>query len=138
MEFKGRKRMQSHINVLPLIDIVFLLLIFFMLTSNFLNQAAIKLELPEASNATEEKEEEIVLSIDKDKKIFIGAESFVISDLPVILKEKLEKASRKNVIIKGDRNIDLGLTVKVMDIVRSSGAESMYIATEIGGQNEQF
>ena len=130
MQFKGRKRMQHHLNLTPLIDIVFLLLIFFMLTTNFVDQGAIKLELPKANNGAE-KRKNITVSIDGDKKIYMGTQEVALVDLPALLEEKLNNSMRKNVVIRGDKGVDFGLAVRVMDIARGAGAEGMLVATEL-------
>ena len=135
MEFSGRKRMHFHLNITPMIDIVFLLLIFFMLTSSFINQRAIKIDLPETSHADEKVEEDIVISIDSKGKISLGPEPLSLTELPERLKEKIGMAARKNVIIRGDRNVNFGTAVKVMDVVRGTGAEGMTVVTELEGRN---
>lgn len=131
MDFKGRKRMQFHLNITPMIDIVLLLLIFFMLTSSFINQRAIKIDLPEAVHADEKVEEDIVISIDSEGKIFLGKKRLSLAELPVMLREKIDSVIKKNVIIRGDRNVNFGAAVKVMDIVRETGAEGMTVVTEL-------
>jgi biopolymer transport protein ExbD len=134
MEFSGRKRMHFHLNITPMIDIVFLLLIFFMLTSSFIDQRAIKIDLPETSHADEKVEEDIVISIDSEGKISLGTETLRLTELHESLKEKIGIATRKNVIIRGDRNVSFGTAVKVMDIVRETGAEGMTVVTELEGR----
>lgn len=133
MDFNGRKRMHFHLNITPMIDIVLLLLIFFMLTSSFINQGAIRIDLPESSHADEKAEEDIVISIDSDQRIFLGTDSVSLDELPVRLKEKIDRTTRKNVVIRGDRNIDFGTAVKIMDITRGTGAEGMTVVTELDG-----
>lgn len=133
MEFSGRKRMRYHLNITPMIDIVLLLLIFFMLTSSFINQQAIKIDLPESSHADEKLDEDIVISIDSEGTIFLGPETVSLMELPGRLKEKIHRATRKNVVIKGDKRVDFGTAVKVMDIARRTGAEGMTVVTELEG-----
>lgn len=131
MEFNRRKRMHYHLNITPLIDIVFLLLIFFMLTANFLNQKGISIDLPGAAYAEEETEEDIVISIDSKKRVFVGQERTGISSLEKLLREKIDGASNRKVTIRGDRSADFGTAVKIMDIAKETGAEAIMIVTEL-------
>ncbi len=65
MEFEGRSRIHAHLDIAPLIDIVFLLLVFFMLTSTFMVPEAIELELPESSSASARETTPITVVLDR-------------------------------------------------------------------------
>ena len=72
MEFEGRKRINTHLNIAPLIDVVFLLLIFFMLSSHFITQPGIKISLPEAATTKLHPEEDIIISIAEDNNLYLN------------------------------------------------------------------
>jgi biopolymer transport protein ExbD len=131
MEFKGRKRMHYQLNITSMIDIVLLLLIFFMLTSSFINQRAIKIDLPESNYSDKKTEEDIVISINSTGGIFLDQKIVGLPDLPNQLKEMIDGSEKKNVVIRGDKNVDFGTAIRVMDIVRGAGAEGMTVATEM-------
>jgi len=133
MEFEGRKKVRTHLDIAPLIDIIFLLLIFFMLSSHFINQSGIKITLPAAATAKLYPEEDTIISITTDNHIYLNEEQVGLNDLPGRLRVKLSGVKKKTIIIKADEKIDLGLAVKVMDIAKQAGAEGLVISTEIKG-----
>ena len=116
MEFEERKKVKTQLNIAPLIDMVFLLLIFFMLSSHFVTQPGIKIVLPTAVTAKLYPEEDIIVSITKDGHLYLNDEKVNLHSLLTRLRSKLEAAKKKSVIIKADEKIDLGLAVKVMDL----------------------
>ncbi|MCG2713959.1 MAG: biopolymer transporter ExbD [Candidatus Omnitrophica bacterium] len=130
MEFEGRKRVDTRLNIAPLIDVVFLLLIFFMLSAHFVTQPGIKLTLPTASTAKLHPEEDIIISITNDNALYLNEKKVNLDNLLEKLRVKLNKSQKKTVIIKADEKIDLGLAVKVMDIAKQAEAEGLVISTK--------
>ena len=118
-----------HLEIAPLIDIVFLLIIFFMLTANFIIQPGIKIVLPKAQAAEPQKEEDIVIFISEENKIFLDNQEIKIAELKDALRKKVEVSKKKNVILKADEKINLGLAVEVMDIAKQAKAEGLVIST---------
>ncbi|MBT9132523.1 biopolymer transporter ExbD [candidate division NPL-UPA2 bacterium Unc8] len=131
MEFEERKKIRMHLDIAPLIDIVFLLLIFFMLTAHFIVQPGIEITLPTAKAAEPREAEDIIISITKENEIFLNDKWIDISELKDSLEEKLELSSKKTVILKADEKINLGLAVKIMDIAKQANAEELVISTKI-------
>ncbi len=130
MEFEGRKRIRTHLDIAPLIDIVFLLLIFFMLTAHFITQPGIEITLPAAKTATIEEIEDIIVFISQEDEIFLNDEQIDIEVLRPALEAKLEASQKKTVILKADEKVNLGLAVKVMDIAKQARAEGLVISTK--------
>ena len=130
MEFEGRKRIRMHLDIAPLIDIVFLLLIFFMLTAHFITQPGIEITLPAAKTATMEEVEDIIIFISREDEVFLNDKQIDIEALGPALEAKLEVSQKKTVILKADEKINLGLAVKVMDIARQAHAEGLVISTK--------
>ena len=128
--------MRMHLDIAPLIDIVFLLLIFFMLTAHFIAQPGIEVTLPVAETATLEEMEDIVIFVSERGKIFLNDKQVNIKDLRLALEAKLEVGQKKTVILKADEKINLGLAVKVMDTARQAGAERLIISTKQIGRQE--
>ena len=131
MEFERGKKIRIHLDIAPLIDIVLLLLIFFMLTSNFIMQSGIKITLPKAKTSKPQKEENIIVFITEDNEIFLNDRQISIDELKEALEKKLKTAEKKIVVLKADEKINLGLAVKVMDIAKEAGSESLVISTQI-------
>ena len=134
MEFERERKIRMHLEIAPLVDIVLLLLVFFMLTSKFIMQPGIKITLPRAKTARPQ-EEDIIVFISKENEIYLGNKKINIDELKDVLEEKLKTAEKKNVILKADEKINLGLAVKVMDIAREAKAENVVISTKIEHQD---
>jgi biopolymer transport protein ExbD len=129
MEFRKRKQREIKIDIHPLIDIVFLLLIFFMVTTTFVERPGLKLELPRAKSAGQEKMRELIVTVSQDRRVFFQGREVAVANLESLLKRALSQNERKNVIIRADRRVDYGFIVGIMDIARSSGARGLTIAT---------
>ncbi len=134
MEFERRKRISQHLDIAPLIDIVFLLLIFFMLTANFIMQPGIKITLPQA-RTSQPQEEMVIVFISEDNQIYLNEKQIDIDYLEDALIARLQNVQKKAVVIKADKKIDLGLAVRVMDMAKGAGAEGLSISTEKGDGN---
>lgn len=131
MQFEGNRR-SSHVpNMTPLIDIVFLLLIFFMLTSHFVQDDALNIQLPEAESGERlDEKKSIEIVIDTKGQWLYKERVFDADALYLTLREDLSKREDKRVRIRGDKSSDLGSTVTVLDIVRRAGAAGVDIITE--------
>lgn len=129
LEFKGRKKVNTNLNITPLIDIVFLLLIFFMLSSHFVTQPGIKITLPTAVAGNLHSEDEVFIFIASDNRLYLNEEEVTLEKLPDKLSLKLAEATKKIVIIRADEKINLGLAVKIMNIAKQAKAEGLVIST---------
>ena len=134
VEFERRKKIRAHLDIAPLIDIVFLLLIFFMLTAHFVVVPGIEITLPAAETALPYEEEDIVIFITRDNIIYFNNQQICIDKLKAALIERLEVSQEKIVILRADERIDLGLAVQVMDIARQAEAEGLVISTKVEHQ----
>lgn len=130
MKFNRRKKIGTHLNIAPLIDVVFLLLIFFMLSSHFVTQPGIKITLPAAAATKLHPEKDIVIYITGDNELYLNEEKVTLNNLADKLKITVAKLKKKNVVIKADKKIELGLAVKVMDIARQAEVEGLVISTK--------
>jgi len=124
------KRFIPGIDATPMADIVFLLLIFFMLSSTFIIQPGLKIKLPSAVTSEVELTKNIVLNITEEGYIFLDDTPTNILELPSSLNAALSKQEEKVVIIKADESVRHGFIVKIMDVAKLSGAERLVIATE--------
>lgn len=130
MRFKRHMELEhglKQIDIAPLIDMVFQLLIFFMLTSTFIMQSGIKVNLPKAVTSEVVNQEGIELFISAENIIYLGDKVITAGELKTLVK----KAARKDlpVLIKSDRHASLGRVVEVWDICRDAGVSKVNIAT---------
>ena len=130
MQFEGLQRNRKVPSLTPLIDIVFLLLVFFMLTAHFVKDEALDISLPEADSATVlEDEEALEIILDNQGHILINKKHVALTELQKTLQQQLQGRKNKQVILRGDKVAQLGLTVSVMDAARKAGATSLDIVT---------
>ena len=118
-----RKRFQ--IDMAPLIDVVFLLLIFFMLTFAIQGQG-LAISLPEGEE-TEKVEKDIVVKIDRNNKLYLNDRQIEIDSLGTALGEDLLRRSDKLVVIDSAPKVKYGLFARVLDVSREAGAEHFSI-----------
>ncbi len=130
MEFEGRKKISTDLNIAPLIDVVFQLLLFFMLTANFITQPGIKLVLPSAVTSKPHQDDSITVFITEGNELYLNEARVSLDELLEKLKPKILSAKKKAVVIKADEKINLGLAVKVMDIAKQADAEGVVISTK--------
>lgn len=124
MEFIRPKRVSLALDMAPLIDIVFQLLIFFMLSSSFFNPA-LKLNLPEAVQQDRREPERVIVSIDRMGTVSVNAARVPMAELQAYLKVKLFQDPRKSIHLRGDQNMPYRLFVEVMDLARQAGARQI-------------
>ena len=129
MEFLRPKKLSLGLDLAPLIDVVFQLLIFFMLSSSFLTPA-LKLRLPTAVTQDQREKERIIVSIDKTGNIFLNSSRVSLVDFRSQLQAKLASDPNKSIHLRGDREISYRLFVEVMDLARQAGARQINIVHE--------
>ncbi len=134
MQFRKKSVMHEKLmvtlNMTPLIDCVLQLLIFFMLSSSFVLQTGIHVDLPKARAPRLQEDQGIVITITRKNEIFLNDEKITSERLPISLLEKVTKAKEKTVLIKPDKRVETGKLVEVMGIAKSVGVESLGIVTE--------
>lgn len=130
IEFRRKKRTSLHTNIAPLVDVVFLLLLFFMVTSRIVAEPALTIQLPKSKTAVSDDSKEIILSITKDEALYLGECRVALEQIGNLLQAEFLQSGCRVVKIKADSNISLGLLVKVIDEVKLADAESFSIVTE--------
>jgi len=132
MKFKRHIELEHglrQIDIAPLIDIVFQLLIFFMLTSSFIMQPGIKVNLPKAVTSQVVKEQNIIIVISSEDVIYIENKLFTLKELRSFLEDKSK--AKQTILIKSDRRSSLGTVVEVWDLCRDIGISQVNIATDL-------
>ena len=137
MNFAPQRRQEERVDVTPLIDIIFQLVLFFMVSTTFVTSPGIEVDLPRSSSDTILRErDDINLWVTSDGAVFLD-------DAPVdwpMLQGALGQAATTNpstlIIIKADRDVDHGRVVAVMDLARSLGLNRLAIATEVNSGDQ--
>ncbi len=125
MKFRRTPKIQKgHLDITPLIDVVFLLLIFFMLSSSFILQSGIKVDLPNAVSSEVLESQNNIVTISENKNLYFNDKLVSIEELEKILI----KISEKPLIIQADTNVVFEMVVNVWDICRKIGVEQLNIS----------
>jgi len=129
-----RARRRPDVQMSPLIDVVFLLLIFYAVTTQFVTDERLKLKLPEAKTAESEgagrEEMPPEVKIAADGTVWINDIIVPEDELEEQMRALVERAPDKAVILKGDRDADYGVVVKVLDTARAVGATMIQMSAE--------
>ncbi len=133
----GHKEDSVEVNLTPLIDVVFLLLIFFMVSTTFDRHAKLKVSLPEASTkATQQQNDPLVLSIDAKGNYFLNERQIVNQQLATLKQAILKTLGEKNLniedvslVLRADANTPHQSVVKAMDAASQLGLSKLSIAT---------
>ena len=122
-----QRRPSVRIELSPLIDCIFQLLIFFMLSSTFLTPA-IQLTLPSATAGTSQNELEIIITLSESGDVYLNKMPTSLIALESELKRLLEKSEKKSVTIRGDENMPYSAFLDALDIAKRSGAIHVNVA----------
>lgn len=128
MRFKRHVELEKgQLDIAPLIDVVFLLLIFFMLTSSFIFQPGIKVKLPKAVTSEVLHEKSLIILVNSKNYIYLHDRAITKSELTSRLR--LAAKENKPLLIKADRRASVGKVVEVWDMCRDAGISQINIAT---------
>ncbi len=131
MQLGSSTGVKSDINVTPLVDVMLVLLIIMMIVAPLLQQG-VPVKLPVATNSSEkpETQDQTVLAITPDKRLWINAVQVPEGDLRRRVQEVLDTKREKIIIIKADEDVEYGAVMAAMDELRASGIEDMGLITE--------
>ena len=127
---KGRTQSSlAEINVTPFVDVVLVLLVMFMVTAPIL-QSGIEVDVPKTKTVKEITEERLVITIDKDQRVFLGNDPININEIASRLHEKIRDPQGQSVFIRSDENVPFGAFATVMDAVKQTGITNVSIVTQ--------
>ena len=126
--FQEEDNESSEINMSPLIDVVFILLIFFIVTTTFVEETGVEVNKPQAISAEQLQKESIMIAITADGQIVYGGRNIGTAGLRPLVERLLSRGDLP-VVILTDRSVDVGLLVSVIDEAKLGGAVSVNIAT---------
>jgi len=136
---RNKKEDDPRLGIAPLIDIVFLLLIFFMVTSHFDLASGVKLQLPKMSTRLDENpQQETSVLIDRDGNAYLEGEKITPQDLKETLGSMVTEKGLVRIVLQADREALHGKVMHVIDTARSAGVRSVIIAAGwSSGESEQ-
>jgi biopolymer transport protein ExbD len=134
VRFRRPGQLRINIDIAPLVDVIFLLVIFFAVSTTFLESSGLKLQLPESSATTEREVKEIAVFVGADGEVVFEDEALTHEQLGSRLQEVLEDSERKVVVLRADTGTPHGKVVTVIDLIKDAGAEALTVATRAKAQ----
>jgi biopolymer transport protein ExbD len=131
MQIVRQRKAASLLDMTPMIDCVFQLLVFFMLSSSFLTPS-LKLTLPQAERDAVAEQEELYVSIDAKGDVYVNHTKIALDRLTEHLKPLVLKSEKKIVTVRGDEAMRYEFFVKVLDAAEASGAAHVSVAHQTG------
>lgn len=122
----------SEINVSPLIDMVFILLIFFIVTTVFVKETGIEVDKPQAASAVSLEKNSILLAVTSKGQVVYGGREIGVNGVRSLVK-RLTQSEDLPVIIQGDKNAQHGVVVQVLNNAKLGGAKNVSLATKRSG-----
>jgi len=127
------KKVNSNINVTPMVDVMLVLLIIFMVITPML-QHGVTVDMAKTNNPREmqdaDKEDAVMVGITRDGKVYLGSDQVAPDDLGPKIRDKLDKKTDKTVFIKADARAKYGIVVDAVDNIRTAGVDQLGLLTE--------
>jgi biopolymer transport protein ExbD len=117
------------INLTPLIDVLFILIIFFTVSSTFLEQPGIELKLPEAESSQSHTAQKVIVYVDNDENIFLNDDPVEIENVAKAVEALISAQTDKSVVLHADEDVSHGIIINVMDLLRKQGIYKIVIST---------
>jgi biopolymer transport protein TolR len=119
----------SDINITPFVDVVLVLLIIFMLTAPII-QSGIEVAVPHTKTVNQITEPRLVLTIDRDQRVFLGSDPINVNAIPDTLRARVKDPEHQAIYLRADENVPFGAFAALMDAVKQSGITNVSIVTE--------
>ncbi len=121
---------EEDVNVTPLLDIVFIMLIFFIVTSTFVREPGIEVERPEAVTASDRKFAKIIVAISAEDEIWINKEEVELPEVRIRVEELLRQNPRSTAVVQADKGSKSKYLVEVVNQIRATGISDVAVSTE--------
>jgi biopolymer transport protein ExbD len=130
MKFEISNKPLAVFSYSSLTDIVLLLVIFFLLTSQFVIHTGVKVKLPGSRTNEQAEPTQLVVTITSENAVYIGSEQIGIDQLALKLNENIELNDQNNLVIRADKTVQIDVVIKVIDAAKSVGIGKFTIETE--------
>jgi len=129
MKLSIKPKRKVILSLTPLIDVLFILIIFFTVSSTFLEQPGIELKLPEAESSEGHTAQKLIVYIDKDENIFLNNTIVPEANLATEVEKMIQAQTDKSVVLRADSNVHHGLVISIMDDLRNKGIYKIIVST---------
>ncbi len=117
------------INLTPLIDVLFILIIFFTVSSTFLEQPGIELKLPEAESSQSHTAQKVIVYVDKEENVFLNDDPVELENVAEAVNALISAQTDKSVVLHADEEVSHGIIISIMDLLRKRGIYKIIIST---------
>jgi biopolymer transport protein ExbD len=125
------RRQLVEVNMAPLIDMVFILLIFFLVTTSFVKETGVEINRPAASTAVSKEKSNILIGITSDNRVFMDKREIDVRSVRANVERALAENPEGGVVIVADKESSTGIAIKVMDGCKLAGAKNLAIAASV-------
>lgn len=131
MYFKDNNESENSINILPMIDIIFAILSFFIISSLYLTKIdSIKVNLPKSSTAVRDQNKPQIITVDTNEKIYFNSNEISLKNISSLIRTKIENIEEPIVILRADTSVKHGLIVSLLDELRKIENLKIGISTD--------
>ena len=131
MYFKEDNKSENQINILPMIDIIFAILSFFIISSLFLTRIdSIEVNLPKSSTAVREQNKPQIITVDNNEKIYFNSNESSLKNISALIRTNIENIEEPLVILRADTSVKHGLIVSLLDELRKIDNLKIGISTD--------
>ena len=131
MYFQENNKSENQINILPMIDIIFAILSFFIISSLFLTKIdSIEVNLPKSSTAVREKNRPQIITVDNNEKIYFKSNEISLKNISALIRKNIENLEEPLVILRADTSVKYGLIVNLLDELRKIENLKIGISTD--------
>jgi biopolymer transport protein ExbD len=129
MKLRESNKRKITVNLTSLIDVLFILIIFFSVSSTFLEQPGIELKLPKAESSEAHTTQKVIIYVDDSENLFLNDEMVSINNLTDEVKNLVEAQSDNSIVLKADAGVSHGMVIKIMDLLRQQGIYKIVVST---------
>jgi len=129
MKLTDNKKRKITVNLTSLIDVLFILIIFFSVSSTFLEQPGIELKLPKAESSEAHTTQKVIIYVDDSENLFLNDEMVTINNLTDEVKNLVEAQSDNSIVLKADAGVSHGMVIQIMDLLRQQGIYKIVVST---------
>lgn len=135
MKLRSRRtEREPRLMIIPMIDIIFFLLVFFMMNTLFMvQQNVLPVQLPTAKSAETQPAKQVAITVSKDGNIWINSRQIKLQDFRTLIQEEIQSEPHAVFVLRADRVVPHGQVIEVMDEMKIAGVKRISVATE-GGQ----
>lgn len=126
--YRKQRRRSSEINMTPLIDMVFILLIFFIVTTSFVKESGVDIERPVANTAVRKENVSVVVGVDADGVVWLDGRSMDIRSVRPWMQQFLAETPEGAVMVAADAHAESGILIRVLDACREAGVKNVSVA----------